>query len=57
MMKELVMEVTEKMPDNATIEEIIDAIVIKLGVKRGIKDIEEGRFTTQEELLKEIKEW
>lgn len=57
MMKELVMEVTEKMPDNATIEEIIDAIVIKLGVKRGIKDIEEGKYTTQEDLLKEIKEW
>ena len=57
MVKDLVLEVTKQMPDNASIEEILDAIVIKLGVMKGIKDIENGKFKTQEELLKEIKEW
>ena len=57
MMKELVMQVTKEMPDNATIEEIFDAILVKLSVMKGLKDIEDGKFTTQEDLLKEIKEW
>ena len=57
MVKDLVLEVTKQMPDNASIEEILDAIVIKLGVMKGIKDIENCKFKTQEELLNEIKEW
>lgn len=46
MMKELVMEVTSKMPDNASIEELIDAIIVKLSVMKGLKDIEEGNVIT-----------
>jgi len=57
MMKELVMEVTSQMPDNASIEEIVDAIIVKLSIMKGLKDIEEGNVTTQEELLKEIETW
>ena len=57
MMKELVMQVTKDMPDDATIEEILEAILVKLSVMKGLKDIEDGKFTTQEDLLKEIKEW
>lgn len=57
MMKELVLQVTKEMPDDATIEEILDAILVKLSVMEGIKDIENGKFTTHENLLKEIKEW
>ena len=56
-MKELVMQVTKEMPEDATIEEILDAIMVKLSIMKGIKDINDGKFTTQENLLKEIKEW
>lgn len=57
MMKELVMEVTKEMPDNASIEEIIDAILVRLSAMKGFNEIESGNYTTQEDLLKEIKTW
>ncbi len=57
MMKELVMDVTSKMPDNASIEEIIDAIFVRLSINKGLKDIEDGKVISQEELLKDIKTW
>jgi len=60
-MKDLVMEVTrsvtEKMPNNASIAEIIDAIVVRLSALKGFKDIDEGRFVTQEQLLEDIEKW
>lgn len=57
MMKELVMEVTSSLPDTATIGEILDAILIRLSIEKGLKDIEEGNTITTEELLKEIETW
>ncbi len=57
MMKELVMEVTSNLPDTATIGEILDAILIRLSIEKGLKDIEEGNTITTEELLKEIETW
>ena len=61
MMKDLVMEVTKEvtneMPENASAAEIIDAIIVRLSAMKGFKDIDEGKFTTQEDLLKEIKQW
>ncbi len=61
MMKDLVMEVTKEvtneMPENASAAEIIDAIIVRLSAMKGFKDIDEGKFTTQEDLLEEIKQW
>ncbi|MBO5348922.1 MAG: hypothetical protein J6A89_03770 [Clostridia bacterium] len=61
MMKDLVMEVTREvtneLPENASAAQIIDAIIVRLSAIKGFKDIEEGNFTTQEQLLKEIKQW
>ena len=57
MMKDLVMEVTSTLPDNATIGEILDAILIRLSIEKGIKDIKEGNTITTEQLLKEIETW
>ena len=56
-MKELVMEVTRELPDTATIEEIFDAILIRLSIMKGLKDIEDNNLISNEDLLKEIEEW
>lgn len=56
-MKDFVIKITEEMPDDATISEIIDNIVIKLSALKGFNEIDNGKFTTQEELLKELSEW
>ncbi len=61
MMKDLVMEVTREvtneLPENASAAQIIDAIIVRLSAIKGFKEIEEGKFTTHEQLLKEIKQW
>lgn len=57
MMKELVLEVTSKLPNNATIEEILDAILVRLAIQKGLNDVEEGNVISHEELLKEIETW
>ena len=57
MMKDLVMEVTNTLPDDATIGEILDAILVRLSIEKGINDINKGDTFTTEELLKEIETW
>ena len=57
MMKELVMEVTNALPNNATLEEIIDAIYMRLKIEKSIVAIENGEELTEEEVLEEIKKW
>ena len=56
-MKELVMEVTRELPDNATIEEIFDAILIRLSIMKGLNDVKNNNLISSEDLLKEIEEW
>ena len=57
MMKELVMEVTSTLPDNATIDDIIEAIYTRIKIEKGLKDSKEDNGLTTEELLEEMKKW
>ncbi len=56
-MKELVMEVTNTLPDTATFDDIIEAIYIRLKIEKGIKDSQNNSGLSTEELLKEIEKW
>lgn len=55
MNKELVLQVINNLPDNATEEQISEALITIFSVMQGIKDFENGKFISQEELLEEIK--
>ena len=57
MMKELVMEVTNSLPDSATFDDIIEAIYTRLKIEKGLKDSVQGNGLTTEELIKEIEKW
>lgn len=57
MIKELVMEVTSTLPDNATFDDIIEAIYIRLKIEQGLKDVKENNELTTEELIEEMKKW
>lgn len=57
MIKELVMEVTNSLPDNATFDDIIEAIYTRLKIEKGFKDVQNNDFLSTEELLKEIEQW
>lgn len=56
-MKELVMEVTNALPDTATFDDIIEAIYIRLKIEKGIEDSQNNSGLSAEELLKEIEKW
>lgn len=57
MMKELVMEVTNSLPEDATFDDIIEAIYIRLRIEQGLEDAENNKGLTTEELVKEIEQW
>lgn len=57
MMKDLVMEATNTLPDTATFDDILEAIYIRLKIEKGIESAKNGEGLTTEELIKEIKKW
>ena len=57
MIKELVMEATNTLPDTATFEDIIDAIYVRLNIEEGIESTKSDEVLTTEELIKEIEKW
>jgi predicted transcriptional regulator len=55
--KKQIIEAIEAMPQTefANIDKVIEEIILLEKIERGIKDIEEGRVITHEEMKKEIK--
>lgn len=57
MVKDLVMEVTNTLPDDATFDDIIEAIYMRLRIDEGIKDAQTNNGLSTLQLLEELKEW
>jgi hypothetical protein len=55
--KDQLVEFFEQLPDDATVEDLIDHLAFILGVEQGMADIAAGRTITHAELLEEIKSW
>jgi len=55
--KEEVMQLLKELPDNSTLEEIQYHLYVRQKIQRGIKDVEEGRIYTQEEMEKRMEKW
>jgi predicted transcriptional regulator len=45
------------MSDENSLDEIIETLIIREKIKKGIKDIEEGRYYSHEEAKKILEEW
>ena len=56
-MKELVMEVTNALPDTATFDDIIEALYIRIKIEEGLRDSQIAKGLSTDELLEEIKNW
>lgn len=57
MIKELVMEATNTLPDTATFDDILEAIYTRLKIEKGIESSKNDEGLTTEELIKEIRQW
>jgi predicted transcriptional regulator len=52
-----VIEMIRRMPDDVTLEEIIDAIEVRIHLDEGSRDIEEGRVISHEEAKRRHALW
>jgi len=55
--KELITDLVQKQPDDSSYDEIIRELAFDLMVQRGLKDSDEGRTITNEEMERRINTW
>jgi len=55
--KQTVHEILDRLPDDATLEQIEYQIYVRRMVERGLKDVEEGRVVSSEEAERRMDEW
>jgi predicted transcriptional regulator len=55
--KESVKRILDRLPDNASLAEIQYRIYVLDQIERGTRDLDEGRYLTQEEMRKEVEGW
>ncbi len=56
-LKEVAIDRIKKMPDGCTLEDIMDELNFVVQVLEGLKDANEGRLLTTEELLTRVEQW
>jgi predicted transcriptional regulator len=55
--KQEVMELLSDLPDDSTLEQIQYSLYVRQKIERGLRDVEEGRAHTQEEVEKRMDKW
>jgi predicted transcriptional regulator len=55
--KKAVSELLKKLPDNCSLEDVQYHLYVLQKVERGLKDAEEGRVYTQEEVESMMAKW
>ncbi|HUE20150.1 MAG TPA: hypothetical protein VMQ86_00620 [Bryobacteraceae bacterium] len=47
----------DQIPDDATFEDIQYHIYVREKIERGLKDVEEGRIVSEEEMERRMQKW
>jgi predicted transcriptional regulator len=55
--KQEVSDLLKRLPDDCTLEDVQYHLYVLQKIERGLKDIEEGRVYTQEEVEKKMSKW
>ncbi len=55
--KENIIEMLKNLPDDISMEDIIEAIYVRKKIEKGLKDSEEGNLYTHEEAKELLKKW
>lgn len=55
--KDTVISMLKDMPENATLEDIMESLYVKQKILKGQKQLESGQFYTHEEAKELLKEW
>jgi len=55
--KEIVRELLEKLPDEATLSDIAQEIELIAGIREGISELDDGKSLTPEQLRERLRSW
>jgi len=55
--KEEVRRMLDRIPDDATFEDIQYHIYVREKIERGLRDVQEGRLLSQEEVEQRMSKW
>lgn len=55
--KEIVRDLLEKLPDEASLSEIAQEIEFVSGVREGIRDLDHGRTLSADQLRERLRSW
>ncbi|HPI18781.1 MAG TPA: hypothetical protein PKY56_00285 [Candidatus Kapabacteria bacterium] len=51
------MAMIDRMPDNSTIDDIIEELYFKIQVDEGLRQLDNGEYLTNEEVKERISKW
>lgn len=55
--KEEILELMEQLPEDATIEDAIERLIILYKIQQGLEQLDKGEGIPQEEARKRIRQW
>ncbi len=55
--KEEILELMERLPEDATIEDAIEKLVVLYKIQQGLEQLDKGQGISQEEAKKRIRQW
>ena len=55
--KEEIVKIVQSQPDDSTYDEILRELAFKRMIERGLKDSDEGRTISNEEMKRRIRSW
>jgi predicted transcriptional regulator len=56
-LKEKVVQLIQKLPDTATLEDIMAELYFKLQVDTGLKELDEGKVIAHDEVKNRVSKW
>ena len=57
MTKGKVKKTIERLPDEFTVDQIVEELMVLNKIEEGLKDIEDGRVFTTDQVKQELKTW
>jgi predicted transcriptional regulator len=55
--KEKVKKTIDRLPDNFTVDQLVEELVVLNKIEEGLKDIEDGKVFTTDQVKQELKAW
>ena len=55
--KDIAKQVIDALPDEATIDDIIQALYVREKYERGLREVREGRGIPHDEVKRQMQEW